>query len=231
MTARYAIYYTPADTSTLARFGAAVLGRDATSYKERSSTEFAPFPDLSLWRSYTKKPAHYGFHATIKAPFELAADCTAADLLSELSSFCANCQSIALTDLEPTMLHSFSALAMPVQPKELVDFAASVVRHFEPFRQALTSADIARRQTNTLSPSQADNLEHFGYPYIFEDFQFHMTLSDALPQDEQRFLPWVQSAYHQMVTQTPMLDRLCVFRQVDRSTPFVRIAEFRLASR
>ena len=251
MTARYAVYFTPADGTALARFGAIVLGREVTTHKERRNPDAAiaahsdtgsgvktttgrnedivPFADASLWRRYTEKPAHYGFHATIKAPFELAADCTAAELLSELSSFCANQPAIALTDLAPTSLQAFTALTLPTQPNELIELAADVVKHFEPYRQELTSADRQRRQIATLSPSQLDNLEHYGYPYIFDDFQFHMTLSDALPPDEDRFLPWVRSIYQQMVLQTPLLDRLCVFRQVDRTTPFVRIAEFRLS--
>jgi len=229
MTARYAIYFSPTDASNLARFGSTVLGRNVTSHKERKCpSEPEPFADSSLWQTYTKKPAHYGFHATIKAPFELAPDCTAAELLSELSSFCATRQSIALTDLAPAKLHAFTALALPDQPGELVELAADVVKHFEPFRQALSDADRQRRQISQLSPSMLDNLEQYGYPYIFNDFQFHMTLSDALPQEEDRFLPWLQSVYRQMVPAVPVLDRLCAFRQVDRSTPFVRIAEFPL---
>ncbi len=245
MTARYAIYFSPADASDLARFGTAVLGRDANSYKNRqclartnatgtSGTNadrfqpIKPFADEVLWQTYTEKPAHYGFHATIKAPFELAPDCTAAELLAELSSFCGARHTIALTDLAPANLGAFTALTMPGQPDELVELASDVVRHFEPFRQELSPADIKRRQVETLTASQIDNLEQFGYPHIFADFQFHMTLSGPLPTHDTQFVPWVQSVYRQLVPQTPLLDRLCVFRQVDRSTPFVRIAEFRL---
>ena len=246
MTARYAIYFTPADTSALARFGATVLGREVTTHKARvgaasaeagtdaknstdNAVEIKPFADAALWRSYTEKPAQYGFHATVKAPFELAGDCTAAELLSELSSYCAGRRAIVLTELAPSRLQAFTALTMPNQPNELIELAADVVRHFEPYRQALTSADKNRRHIDSITPSQLDNLEQYGYPYIFSDFQFHMTLSNALPEHEDRFLPWLRSTYQQMVQQTPVLDRLCVFRQVDRTTPFVRIAEFRLS--
>jgi len=229
MTARYSIYFTPADTSALARFGNAVLGRDASAYKNRKPFNLAvvePFADPALWQEYTEKPAHYGFHATIKAPFELAPDCTAAELLDDLASFCETRQAITLADLKPARLQAFTALAMQNQPDALVDFAADVVRYFEPYRQALSTADMQRRQIDTLTPSQADNLTSYGYPYIFSDFQFHMTLSNALPDNEDRFLPWLEAVYQKLVVHTPVLDRLCVFRQVDRETPFVRIAEF-----
>ncbi len=230
MTARYAIYFSPADSTDLARFGATVLGRDNNSHGQRqlrTSAPMQPFEDVSRWQSYTEKAAHYGFHATIKAPFELAPDCTAAELLEELSGFCTEQEPIELNALAPQTLQGFTALVMPQQPDALTQLAAEVVRQFEPYRQPLSAVDIERRMAAGLSERQIDNLQQYGYPYIFSDFNFHMTLSNQLPKDEQRYLPWVQSLYQQMVPQTPVLDRLAVFRQVDRDTPFVRIAEFR----
>lgn len=229
MTARYSIYFSPTDASALGRFGSSVLGRDGNSFKDRvPATDIEPFTDTDLWQSYTQKPAHYGFHATIKAPFELAPDCTAAELLEELSAFCASRSDMALPGLRPARLQKFTALTMPVQPPELIALAADVVTHFEPFRRELSAADIKRRNPEKLTAGQRENLEQFGYPYIFDDFQFHMTLSDALPDAENRYLPWVESIYRQLVRDTVNLDRLCVFRQVDRDTPFLRIAEFPL---
>lgn len=230
MTARYAIYYSPSDTSALGLFGATVLRRTADSPKEwiNNTHTFEPYFDLERWRSYTRKPAHYGFHATIKAPFELATDYTAVDLLTEMASFAATHQKIPLTGIIPTSLSSFRALALPEQPPQLGDFASTVVRHFEPFRRELSNADVKRRQAQKLSTSQNENLLQFGYPYIFSDFQFHMTLSESLPDDENRFLPWLQTLFTNFVVDTPILDRLSLFRQVDREVPFVRIAEFKL---
>lgn len=230
MTARYAIYFSPADGTDLARFGATVLGRDNNSHGQRqlrTTAPMQPFADLSRWQSYTQKAAHYGFHATIKAPFELAPDCTAAELLDELSGFCARQAPIELRDLAPQTLQGFTALVLPQQPDALIHLAAEVVRHFEPYRQPLSAADIERRMAAGLSDRQIDNLQQYGYPYIFSEFNFHMTLSSQLPGDEQEYLPWVQDLYQQMVPHPPELDRLAVFRQVDRDTPFVRIAEFR----
>ena len=41
MTARYAVYFTPADGTALARFGAIVLGREVTTHKERRNPDAA----------------------------------------------------------------------------------------------------------------------------------------------------------------------------------------------
>ena len=68
---RYAVYYAPAADSALWRFGSATLGYDALTGED---LPFAVPPgcDLALWPAFTEEPRRYGFHATLKAPFELA---------------------------------------------------------------------------------------------------------------------------------------------------------------
>ena len=69
MSARYALYFSPVTNSPLASFGAVSLGRTATT--PRPDNVGSPHPDKARWLSLTQSPAHYGFHATLKAPFEL----------------------------------------------------------------------------------------------------------------------------------------------------------------
>ena len=77
---RYALYYTPPPDSPLWRFGCAVIGYDSVlgcdvplALPEGWSTDD--------WRAATTEPRRYGFHATLKAPFRLAAGSTEDDLL------------------------------------------------------------------------------------------------------------------------------------------------------
>ncbi len=56
-------------------------------------------------------------------------------------------------------------------------FAASVVEAFEPFRAPLSDADIARRRPERLTEAQRKNLATWGYPYVMDEFRFHMTLT------------------------------------------------------
>ena len=60
------------------------------------------------------------------------------------------------------------------------DLAARVVQGLEAFRAPLTPEDIARRRPETLTPRQRELLTAYGYPYVMEEFQFHLTLSDRL---------------------------------------------------
>ena len=227
MNERYAIYFAPADDSALGLFGASVLRRKA----ESADTWLNPdlpynFDNTDLWLQCIKKPARYGFHATIKAPFELSATHSAEQLLDDVEKFCKQQTSIPLENLAPRRTRRFDALAFDQQPEAVHHFANQCVEHFEPYRGALTEADLKRRHHDSLTHEQQQYLDQFGYPYVLNQFNFHMTLSGTMPDDDNGYLQWLSTIYPVMVTETPVLDRLSVFHQPDRNTPFVRIAEF-----
>jgi len=51
------------------------------------------------------------------------------------------------------------------------------VTRFEQFRAPLTEADVQRRNPDSLTESQRQNMYQYGYPHVLNDFNFHMTLS------------------------------------------------------
>lgn len=232
MTARYAIYFSPADSSALARFGDTVLRRNARQAKRPRATDIASFHDPARWSALTETPARYGFHSTIKAPFELSADCTAAELLSATESLCTQFAPVFLSGLQVqhTPASAFLALREP-QPEALSQLAAAVVKDLEDFRAPLLPADIARRQPHMLSVQQRQYLHEYGYPHVLNDFRFHMTLSGAIGAGDEDFVTWLADTFAQIVPcASSALDRLAVFRQTSRDTAFVRIAEFPFAA-
>ncbi len=231
MNQRYAIYFSPADDSALGIFGASVLRRHALESTPYINPDLPyNFDNTPYWLSCIKKPAHYGFHATLKAPFELAPGQTAASLLNDVSQFCATRKSMTLEGLEPRRTRRFDALAFAQQPDAVHRFANAVVEHFEPYRAPLGEADLARRHKDNLTPEHIENLERYGYPYVMNQFNFHMTLSGTQPDDESGWLQWLRTIYPMMVEEAPVLDRLSVFHQPDRNTPFTRIAEYPFGS-
>ncbi|MFD1330985.1 DUF1045 domain-containing protein [Methylopila musalis] len=176
MTARYAIYYAPAPESPLWSFGSGVLGYDAASGV--SAPVIAPDGIAPAeWAVMTAAPRRYGFHATLKAPFHLRDGVTEDDLVAAGRAFAATRAAFALPELELTRLGAFVAL----QPKErssgLDDLASACVEAFEPFRAAPDADERARRLETPLTERQQSSLARWGYPYVFEDFHFHMTLA------------------------------------------------------
>jgi len=229
MTGRIALYFSPLESSALNQFGEAVLGR--THKEARKINSRSSFPSQSKWRRLTEKPAHYGFHATLKAPFEIAENKILDNLLYEVDAFASTQTPHLLNTLGPSELSNFMALTVQEQSKELTDFSFRCVTKFEDYRKPLSESDIARRKQQTLSARQLELLNQFGYPYIADEFKFHMTLSGKLENDDHDFHAWASSLYSDMVKEVPVLDQLCLFKQKDRTSAFVELERFTLGGK
>ncbi|MFK7891755.1 MAG: DUF1045 domain-containing protein [Granulosicoccus sp.] len=225
MYARYAIYFCPGDQSPLSRYGRQVLGRNAQK-TERKPGSSSGFSDSSRWEELTRKPAHYGFHATLKAPFEIAATKQPEALEQACRDLASEHSAIPLTGLAPRLLNGFAALTLEADPLLLQELARCCVEKLELWRAPLSQYDIDRRRNSNLSARQLQQLTQFGYPYIFDDFKFHMTLSSQLTDQDQDYVNWLSTQYKQLVLSDPVLDRIALFAQSTRDSPFFRINEF-----
>jgi len=228
VTARYAIYFAPQDDSELDIFGSTVLRRRAENPADWQHPELpAQFPEALSWADQIKRPAHYGFHATIKAPFTIADGQSADDLIQDLAHFCETQQPISLMGVGPIRTSRYDALAFPEQqPQALQQLANDCVKSFEKYRAPLSEEDLERRNLSSLTTRQQQYTERYGYPYILDDFNFHMTLSGQNDHNDESYLQWLVRLYESMVNEPPILDRLCIFSQPDRSSAFVRTHEF-----
>lgn len=225
MTARYAIYYAPAADSDLWRMAAAWLGRDAASGADIARPPIAGLEGLDL-DALTADPRHYGFHATLKAPFELADGRTEDELLAAAAAFSA-ARAAFTAAIAPAALGRFLAFRLQDGGAEMAALHAACVRDFEPFRAPLSDADIARRRQAQLTPEQDARLLKWGYPYVFEDFRFHMTLTGAIRDDEVRAQVLAALADHFAPVAGPhRFDAVAVFRQPERDAAFEAIARF-----
>ena len=176
---RYAIYFVPRRDSELYRFGASALGYDC--YAGRDTPFIGGADSLTeSWVDSVREPRMYGFHATLKAPFYLAKGLNEADLALALSAFAADHAAVMVGELAVRELGSFIAL-VPKTPRPLLDQLAQVcVKEFDRFRAPMREPERTRRLAAGLSAAQIENLDRWGYPYVFEDFRFHMTLTGSL---------------------------------------------------
>lgn len=166
---RYAIYYAP-PAGDFADAAAAWLGWDVA----KGCAVDQPDPSLA---DITADPRKYGFHATIKAPFRLADDMTFDDLQTGFTTLAARLAPVTLTGLQLVHLEGFLAL-IPCDPSpDLQELAAQIVRDLDRFRAPLNADEFARRRPDTLTPRGRELLDTYGYPYVLEQFQFHMTLT------------------------------------------------------
>lgn len=177
--ARFAIYYLPPE-GPLADFGASWLGWDVVTGRE------VPQGDLPGLHDITVTPRKYGFHGTLKPPFRLKDGQTLDALEKAVSALAATLSPAVCDGLKLRQLGRFLALT-PVGPLDgLQRIAGACVRDLDGFRAPAGEAELARRRAAGLSTRQEALLRQWGYPHVFEEFRFHLTLSGGLPEDDVR---------------------------------------------
>ena len=180
---RYAIYFTPT-AGPFADFGASWLGWDCVRGRKPSAPDIAGLP--ATREVITARPRKYGLHATIKPPFRLANGTSREALNDALHDLCARTVAVTLDGLELAQLGRFLALVPTGETAQLNALAARAVETLDPFRAAPDEAELARRRAGGLNPAQDALLTRWGYPYVMDEFRFHITLTGKLPRAQAR---------------------------------------------
>lgn len=227
MPQRFAIYYAPSTSDPLWDRSTAWLGRDPASGEFFEGTVAGI--ERARLLNLTQSASRYGFHATLKPPMALAAGATVEDLEDALAEFARTQQPVELGRLRLADLDGFLALVPEAENAALQDFAAHVVESFEPLRAPLSPRDFAARLAKGLTPRQEELLEAYGYPYVFDEFRFHMTLTDRLAEEDREELHSAAQTWFGPVLEEPVtLDRLVLYSEAESGTLFVRHGDFRL---
>ena len=226
---RYAIYFAAGADNALSRFGAELLGYDAYSGDE------VPFPGVALrttpdWHDITADPRKYGFHGTLKAPMALASGRTEAELVAACAAFACKTRPIPIVRPVVDAISGFIAVIPAESVGALQQLAADCVRDFDPFRPPLTADDRARRRPDQLTERQRDYLDRWGYPYVMEEFRFHMTLTGRLDAERRGpILKMLRERFAGLRLDTLEVDRITLFKQDDSKARFRVIGEWKLA--
>jgi putative phosphonate metabolism protein len=217
---RFAIYFTPAADSPLGKFGAAVLGYDSQGARavERSALPGIPAGEAE---SLTASPARYGFHATLKAPFSLEISRTVGELREFVGSFAGRRHAVEMGRLRVEPLGAFLALRPDGRDRELGELAADCMRTFDVFRAPMSRVERERCLKAGLSTRQIELLDRWGYPYILEEFRFHMTLAGPLPEGRRAdWLEALSAKFQPLAGERFSLDSVALMMQDDRESPF-----------
>jgi len=217
---RYAIYFAPPLNDPVSRVAANWLGRNAFT------DEMVEAPAITGLNSaeiafYTAAPRRYGFHGTLKPPFRLAEGTSEEGLLQALMRFTGTVQTFEIPSMEISRLGPFFALVPSEPVPDLIDLAARITREFDSFRAPLSEAEIERRNPQNLTPAQLANLHRWGYPYVFDEFRFHMTLTGPIDADEQARVEQALHTFFDPVLSEPIEVRnLALFVEEENGAPF-----------
>jgi putative phosphonate metabolism protein len=227
---RYALYFTPPASDPLTLSAQRWLGRNAFTGAALEQPAVGGF-DAATLSGLTADPRRYGFHATLKAPFALAEGRSEAELLAEIGRFVSETEPFDIPEVVVGRLGSFFALVPGDHCDELQSFAGEVVRRFERFRAPLTSADISRRKPDELTASERQNLVQWGYPYVFDEFRFHMTLTGRVPAERRDAVENVLLDQFADFHGRPLtIAGLALFREPSRGADFTVHSLFPLAA-
>lgn len=216
---RYAIFYTPPD-GPLAELGARWLGWDAAHGKAVAHPQICGLDVARI----TAKPRKYGLHGTLKAPFRLADGVEQSALHEAVARFAATHATLTLEALALRHQYRFIGLRPVGETPALAALAADIVRDFDCFRAPLSPDDIARRRAARLNPRQDQQMLDWGYPFIFDDFNFHLTLSGAMSPQEganviaalERLMPPLPAPYPIDAITLMGEDSAGMFHQIER---------------
>lgn len=218
---RYGLYFAPSADDAFHDLGASWLGRDTASGHAVEHPDLAGLGASEL-AEITGPARRYGFHATLKAPFRLAAGVSETDLVDAMDAFSARSSVFEIPSLTVGRLEGFLALVPEGPAAALNAFANSVVEAFEPLRATLTDREIERRNPESLTSGELRNLMRWGYPYVFDHFRFHMTLSTRLSEPLTSRVEAAAKAHFASVLARPMAVRaLTLFVEPEPGAPFL----------
>ena len=229
--ARYAIYHAPRPDSVLWQAGCRWLGRNPATGEVLDQPAVPGMSGERLHR-LTASARLYGLHATLKPPFHLAPGRGHDALDQALEQFAGSCPAPRSLHLRVAPLSGFLALQPVDDDPALLQFASACVAQFDAFRAPPDEAELARRRAAGLNARQEALLLQFGYPYVLDQFRFHITLTDRLtPEDRASLQPWLAAHLADALREPLTLSDICLFVQPAPQAPFRLLRRYPLQSR
>ena len=111
-----------------------------------------------------------------------------------------------------------------------MDLAARCVRSFEIYRAPLSLDDRKRRLSASLSERQRGYVDEWGYPYVFDEFVFHMTLTGRLDAGKADRARASLTGLYARISSTVRIDAISILEQPTRDQPFRVLQRYALAN-
>jgi putative phosphonate metabolism protein len=226
---RYALYYAPRPEEGLAVAASQWLGWNPDAGRARALPSVAAILPERL-AEIVAEPRTYGFHGTLKPPFGLVDGALERDLLDAVGRVAASQRALAVPSFNLVELSTFLALVPAARCADLQDLADRCVVEFDEFRRPAEAAELARRRAAGLSPRQEELLVRWGYPYVLDQWRFHLTLTGRIADQAEReaIAAILRRRFAAFLGRPLPVRDLCVFRQAGPSRPFTVLARFTL---
>ncbi|MEA2738214.1 MAG: hypothetical protein QOH05_1521, partial [Acetobacteraceae bacterium] len=146
-----------------------------------------------------------------------------------LRSLAADLAPFALPPLAVSDLRGFLALRETKPCPPLQALADACVDRLDSFRAPPSEDELARRRKAKLSSEQDAMLVRWGYPYVFNTWFFHMTLTRRLSDTEKALiLPAAEAWFAPALAVPRLVEDLCLFIQETPDAGFTLTERVRL---
>lgn len=222
---RYAVYFAPAPGTLGWLAGSHWLGRCAAQLEPLPQLDIVGVPKEDLQR-LTAAPRRYGWHATLKAPFALAPGVDWIALHQAVQAVARSLPPFTLPPMRVARLNDFLALVPMASPnaQAAIDaVAAACVTQLQPLAAPLPPVEMARRRAGGLTARQDELLQQWGYPFVLDEFRFHLSLTGPLHTVDTGTQALVQDAAEQFFADLPLLkfNSLALFAEPTPGADFV----------
>lgn len=231
---RYAVYEAPEVGSLWWEAGSRWLGRCAATGQEYPPQKVDGLSDAQF-SELTAAPRRYGWHGTLRAPFVPAPSVALPDVLNALRVLASRRPAFEMPRLRVALLDDFLALVPdPAHPgkAKLDALAAACVTTLQPLAAPLSARDLARRREAGLTPEQDDLLVRWGYPYVLDQFRFHVSLTGSLRNVSPAHVRALKARAQKIFDALPVYPfaRLSLFHEPLPGADFVVLEQVALAS-
>ena len=219
---RCAVYFVPEIHSAWWQAGSAWLGRCAATGQAVAQPSLAGISPQAQW-ALTAEPRRYGWHATLKAPFKIKPGENLKSVMSALQDLAQSLTAFDLPALQVSTHGGFMALRPEGDVSQINSAAAACVKELHGLAQPLGESDLARRRSAPLTPEQDRLMLAWGYPYVLDEFEFHLSLTHKLDgmSDDMR-TAWQEAAQaHFAPLGGCRFDQLALFVEPERGADFV----------
>jgi putative phosphonate metabolism protein len=229
-TPRYALYLVPARASLLWQTGCRWLGRDPETGVQLTQPDVPGYQAQRIGQ-LTRSARQYGFHATLRAPFILAKGVDERQLMTRVAQLTRSLPAFVMPALQVDTISGFLALRPAGVAGQLMALEQRCVTTLDALRAPLDAAERERRLAAGLTAHQKDLLERWGYPFVLDEYRFHMTLTQRLDdQDTALLLPWLRNLFAPALAADTNHAELSVFVQPRPQADFVLQRRFPLVA-
>jgi Protein of unknown function (DUF1045) len=228
---RYAIYFAPTPQSHEWELGCQWLGRCSATNQTFEQPTISGLTRAEF-AALTRAPRRYGWHATLKAPFSLAEGVTEEFLYAAIENLANSISAFELPKLRVVQLGDFMALTPDSDAAKLNSIANACVSELHHCAAELSIDELQRRRTSRLTSRQDNLLMRWAYPYVYEEFRFHCSLTGPLSELSPYQVAAVEKAAQATFDTLPnwRFETLALFHEPTPGSDFYLLKHFGLAT-